>query len=87
MSSTREIKRRFDLCRQYDVFEPWLFECGFSWEDLPLTAKTETGEDVIVDAFSQDDKIVWQISTLQGNGWIRVNLYYEDGTVEELYER
>ena len=87
MTSTENIKRKFDLCRQYDVFEPWLKECGYSWNDLPLTAKTESGEDVIVDAFTQDEKIVWHIATLQDNGWIRINLYYEDGTVEELFDK
>ena len=87
MKSTREVTKMFDLGRQYDVFEPWLKENGFSIEDLPLTAKTELGEDVIVEAWRDDDgKLVWKISTLQKNRWYRVNVYYDDGTVEELYE-
>lgn len=27
------------------------------------------------------------VSTLQENGWIRVNIFYPDGTEEELYRR
>jgi len=84
---TKDVMKKFDLCRQYDVFEVWLKECGFSIDDLPLSAKTETGEDVIVEATRDDDgKIVWKISTMQKNDWIRVNYYYDDGLVEELYE-
>ena len=91
MSSTKEVKRMFDLCRQYDVYEPWLKDNGFSLEDLPLVAENETGERVIIEAERDENgNPIWKISTLQeGNkyhNWIRVNYYYEDGTVEELYE-
>lgn len=27
------------------------------------------------------------IRTLQKNGWQRINIYYPDGTLEELYEK
>lgn len=87
MKSTTEITRLFDLGRQYDVFEPWLKENGRSIEDLPLSAETEDGEYVIVEAFEQDGDIVWHISTVQSNNWVRINNYYRDGTVEEYYER
>lgn len=85
MESTTKVKRMFDLCRQYDVYEPWLKENGFTLQDLPLTAKTEDGEDVIVEALEQDGEVVWKITTVQSNNWLRTNYYYEDGTVEELY--
>jgi len=41
------------------------------------------GEKVIV---SIDEESA-EIKTLQDNGWIRVNVYYPDGTEEELYRR
>ena len=88
MSSTKDVAKKFDLCRQYDVYGPWLKENGFKLEDLPLTTTTETGEDVIIMAqLDNDGEIVWKISTLQDNGWIRINYYHKDGTVEEMFER
>ena len=87
--STKEVKKMFDLCRQYDVFEPWLKENGYTIEDLPLAAKNEDGESVIIESGGTDErgKVIWRISTLQSNRWMRVNYYYYDGYIEETYER
>ena len=88
MSSTTNVAKKFDLHGQYHVFQPWLEENGFSLEDLPLTAKTEDGETVIVEAYYNEEKeLIWKISTCQDNGWIRVNHYHPDGTVEESFEK
>ena len=43
----------------------------------------EGGEDVHISIFP--DKIVTE--TFQHNGWIRKNIYYRDGTREELYDK
>ena len=43
----------------------------------------ESGEEVIVMVSS--DHIT--ASTFQHNGWIRNNVFWEDGTTEELYEK
>ena len=87
--STTDVKKKFDLHHQYDVFLPWLHENGVSMRDLPVTAQTETGETVIVEVNGRDDDghWIWRISTLQENGWIRVNNYYYDGTVDEMFEK
>ena len=45
--------------------------------------ENEDGEKVIV---SIDEESA-EIKTLQDNGWIRINIYYPDGTEEELYTR
>ena len=45
--------------------------------------ENEDGEKVIV---SIDEESA-EIQTLQDNHWIRVNIYYPDGTEEELYKR
>lgn len=42
----------------------------------------ELEEDIVVDV----SKKALKISTIQKNGWIRVNIYYKDGTTEEYYE-
>lgn len=87
MSSTKEVAKKFDLYGQYAVYQPWLEENGFTLEDLPLTAKTECNEDVIVDAYYEGDELIWKITTIQSNGWLRTNYYHSDGTVEETFER
>lgn len=43
----------------------------------------EYGEEVYISIFNE--KIV--TSTLQSNGWIRKNIYYRDGSREEMYEK
>ena len=43
----------------------------------------EHGEEVCISIF--DEKIV--TSTLQSNGWTRKNIYYRDGSREEMYEK
>lgn len=87
--STNDVRKKYDLYGQYDVYLPWLHENGLSMRDLPVTAKTETGEIVFIEVNGRDDDghWIWKISTLQGNGVFLVNYYYYDGTVEELYER
>ena len=48
-----------------------------------MAGKNEHGENVIV----IDGEKVKVTKTLQDNGWIRVTYEYQDGTVEETYER
>ena len=43
----------------------------------------EDGENVLISI----DKICASITTLQNNGWSRVNIYYPDGASEEYYNK
>ena len=45
--------------------------------------RNEHGENVII----EDGEKVKVTMTYQSNGWIRVTYEYDDGTVEETYER
>lgn len=87
--STNEVKKMYDLCRQYDVFKPWLTENGYAIEDLPLAAENEDGEAVILQIAGTDERgdPIFEMTTAQSNGWLRINYYYRDGTVEETYKR
>ena len=88
MKSTAEIKKELGYNHTWQVFEPWLKANRFTVEDLPLTATNEDGETVIIEvAGKQDGKFIWKVSTLQSNNWIRINVYYPNGDVDELYER
>ena len=72
----------------YDDFEKALTKEGYAIKDLPLTTTSEDGEIVVVTVAGVDDdnKLIWKTVTCQKNNWIRTNIYYFDGTMEELYE-
>ena len=54
---------------------------------LPLDATNEEGEFVIIEAGTRDGERYFRLTTAQHNGWCRINYVYEDGTVEELFEK
>ena len=54
---------------------------------LPLTAENEDGERVIIEKGHNGDLEYYQLSTFQSNDWVRINRYYEDGSIDETYER
>lgn len=87
--STTEVRKKYDLGSQYSVIEPWLKENGKSVEDLPLTAKTDDGQDVIVEfgGLDEDGNNIYQLTYLQDNGWARINRLYADFTVEESFSK
>ena len=58
----------------------------FNCEDFPVAGVNEDGEHAIIEHYNGDDPY-FKITTLQHNGWTRINYYYEDGSREELYER
>ena len=53
----------------------------------PLTAENENGEFVLVEEGKENGEHFYRTQTLQNNGWTRTNVYWEDGTTEELYEK
>lgn len=48
-----------------------------------FTSKNENDEDIIIEITNDYLKT----STMQQNGYIRVNIYYKDRTTEEIYEK
>lgn len=48
-----------------------------------FTSVNEHGENMIIDI----SKDFLEISTIQSNGWTRVNIFHKDKTVEEYFER
>lgn len=51
--------------------------------DNPFFGTNENGENVIIEVVK--DSVT--VKTFQSNGWERINTYYRDGSIEELYER
>jgi hypothetical protein len=73
----------------YREIKAKLVEKGFGVHDLPLVGKNEDGETLIISVVKdiETGSDAFKVETAQDNGWMRVNIYYKDGTVEELYER
>ena len=55
--------------------------------ELPLSAKNENGEFVIIEERISDGIPFYRLTTVQDNNWCRINCYYADGTIDETYER
>ena len=55
---------------------------------LPMAGENEDGETVIVSVCGYEDGApIYKTETAQHNGWMRINYYYPDGMVEELYDK
>ena len=55
--------------------------------ELPLSAKNENGELVIIEERISDGIPFYRLTTVQNNNWCRINCYYADGTINETFER
>ena len=59
-------------------------------KEMPINATNEDGEDVIIEGGREpenDNLRFYQLTTVQKNDWLRINVYWEDGTVEEWFDR
>ena len=54
---------------------------------LPFTAENENGERVIIEKGYNGDLKYYRLATFQNNDWIKINCYYEDGSIDETYKR
>ena len=58
----------------------------FKPEEFPVAGMNENGERVVIDRYDGEEAY-FKVTTFQNNDWIRVNYYYQDGSVDEIYER
>lgn len=58
-----------------------------STTNLPATAVNDNGESVIISTEPFEGSYCYRLDTCQHNGWIRTNYYYEDGSIDELFDR
>ena len=57
-------------------------------KEMPVTYENSKGENAIITkGISEDGTKFFTVKTMQKNDWIAVNTYYEDGTIEETYEK
>lgn len=59
-------------------------ENGFS---TPVVYKNDEMENVILESGCDESGKFYKTVTAQHNGWTRVNVYYEEGTITEIYKK
>lgn len=74
----------YDIGRQYDAFADWMIANRITFCDLPINAKLETGESVVIDAYFEVD-VPDMIFKLTYNN--KVQIYYKDYKIAEYSER
>ena len=69
----------------YEYIENMMGSLG----EIPTMSKDDEGNVVIteINGYDKDGFPTYKVSTSQPNGWLRVNVYWKDGTVEEYYEK
>lgn len=65
----------------YDTINKLIKKYGA--KGLFTTGENDEGESIIITIYS--DRVVTK--TLQKNNWMRINTYWEDGNIDEIYER
>lgn len=55
--------------------------------DFPVNVINDDGEDVIIERGRNNNGEYVRTESLQDNNWVRINYYYENGDMEEMYER
>ena len=57
-------------------------------KETPLSGTNELDENVVIyRGYSEDAQMhYYDVHTYQHNGWTRINVFWEDGTTEELFD-
>ena len=53
----------------------------------PVAAENECLENVVIEEGRDEEGHFYRLTTSQGNGWLKVNHYYETGVITENYEK
>ena len=56
-------------------------------KSFPIAGINEQGEPTIIYHGVSEIGEFYRVDTAQANGWIRTNIYYSDGSGEELYDK
>lgn len=54
---------------------------------LPIMAENQDGEPVLLEQGRSEMGHFYRLTTAQHNNWCRTNIYYADGSIDELYEK
>ena len=50
-------------------------------------AENQDGEPVIIEEGRSEAGHFYRLTTAQHNNWCRINVHYEDGSVDEIYKK
>lgn len=68
---TSDLKKMCEIMKHYNEFP------------MPLAGKNEDNENILISINEHNITV----QTFQNNGWLRTNIYHDDGTIEELYDK
>lgn len=80
--STTVVSRQICTPVNYDTLKQFCLDTNLS-----ATAINDNGESVVISTEPFEGSYCYRLDTCQHNGWIRTNYYYEDGSIDELFER
>lgn len=56
-------------------------------KEFPLMGKNEYGECVLLERGEDENGRFYRTTVAQHNDWCRINTYYENGSIDETYEK
>lgn len=56
------------------------------YKDFPVAGTNEYGENVMIEHYDGDWPY-FKVTTFQSNDWVRINYFYQNGDVDEIYEK
>lgn len=68
----------------FDSIKKFIESSGCS---TPCSYVNQEGENEVVVEGADEVGRFFKITTTQTNGWLRIDTYYEDGTIEETYRK
>lgn len=54
---------------------------------FPLSGTNADGDNIIIEEGSSDNIHYYRVETYQKNDWVRINYYYENGEIEETFDK
>lgn len=74
------------MSKETNGLRAWLDLFEIDIDDLPAVGVNSDDETILIELVNMDGEQVIKWTTCQSNGWERINYYWSDGTVEELYK-
>jgi len=56
-------------------------------KNFPCVGENDEKERVVIEKIDSNERNYFKVSAFQSNGWTRTNIYYEDGSCDETYEK
>jgi len=56
-------------------------------KSLPIMGENQDGEPVIIEEGRSEAGHFYRLTTAQHNNWCRYNVFYEDGSTDEIYKK